>query len=89
MADIRLGFSFIEVYRTNYMWRKSASLQLQKHRPASFERVWERVRERNRERVMREPVGSVDSMGESLGIRVLLSSSLRQILFEINDDFNF
>jgi hypothetical protein len=81
MADIRLGFSFIEVYRTNYMWRKSASLQLQKHRPASFERVWERVRERNRERVMREPVGSVDSMGES--------SSLRQFLFEINDDFNF
>jgi hypothetical protein len=37
-----------------------------------------------------ESAGSVDSMGassgESLGIRVLLSSSLRQFIFEMNDD---
>ncbi len=73
---------------------KSASLQFQKHRPTSSDCVWERVRERAREISLldlgrefgMESTSSVDSMGESsggsLGIRVLSSSSLRQLLFD-------
>jgi hypothetical protein len=48
-----------------------------------------RKSEREIERVGRELANSVDSIGGSLGIRVLPSSSLRQLLFEMNDDFNF